>query len=268
MPRIEPVRYEDAPAETRAAHDDHQRIGRITNMKRTLLHSLPAFHALMEWYPLRDAVRPFLGDRLTTLFAHAISAETDCLICSTFFRRILIDSGENPDQLTLDERDQGRGRLRPLSSRPIPMRSPYAMYAKLYTRYFTPEQIVLLTTFGAIMYATNLFNNALRVDLDGYLEPYRRSDATEPGTGAADGASSLGGVALRYRCGARPGPRLGARPCPRGRQHRRARCGAANVLSGLAMGSSARTSTRSPPSAAPLGVECRTFVATSGTTRP
>ena len=27
-------------------------------MKRTLLHSLPAFDALMDWYPLRDTVQP------------------------------------------------------------------------------------------------------------------------------------------------------------------------------------------------------------------
>jgi hypothetical protein len=31
-----------------------------------------------------DTVRPFLGERLTYLFAHAVSTETDCLICSTF----------------------------------------------------------------------------------------------------------------------------------------------------------------------------------------
>ena len=74
-------------------------------MKRTLLNSLPAFQALMEWYPLRDTVQPFLGARLTVLFAHAISAETDCLICSTFFRRILIEDGEDPDRLELDERE-------------------------------------------------------------------------------------------------------------------------------------------------------------------
>ena len=71
-------------------------------MKRTLLHSVPAFDALMTWYALRDAVQPFLGERLTAIFAHAVSAETDCLICSTFFRRLLIQSGENPDRLDLD----------------------------------------------------------------------------------------------------------------------------------------------------------------------
>ena len=33
------------------------------------------------------------------------------------------------------------------------------------------EQIVALTAFGALMVATNVFNNALDVELDGYLEP-------------------------------------------------------------------------------------------------
>jgi hypothetical protein len=75
-------------------------------MKRTLLHSLPAFEALMEWYPLRNPVRSFLGERLTHLFAHAVSTETDCLICSTFFRRLLIESGENADPLMLSDRER------------------------------------------------------------------------------------------------------------------------------------------------------------------
>jgi alkylhydroperoxidase family enzyme len=179
MPRIEPIHYEDAPADARAAHDEHQRhIGRITNMKRTLLRSVPAFHALMEWYPLRDTVRPFLGDRLTQIFSHAISAETDCLICSTFFRRILIESGEDPDHLALDERERvvvAFGRQLATDAHGV----SDALFADL-SRHFAPEQIVALTAFGAIMLATNVFNNALRVDLDGYLEPYRRADQPAP----------------------------------------------------------------------------------------
>src|SRR2546428_767806 len=46
MARIPPLDYENAPAEARAAHDQHQRdVGRITNMKRTLVHSVPAVHS-------------------------------------------------------------------------------------------------------------------------------------------------------------------------------------------------------------------------------
>jgi alkylhydroperoxidase family enzyme len=179
MARIPPLDYADASPDARAAHDHHeQEVGRITNMKRTLLHSVPAFHALMEWYPLRDAVRPFLGERLTHLFAHAVSTETDCLICSTFFRRLLIESGEDPDALVLDDRDRvvvAFGRQLGKDAHGV----SETMYADL-ARLFTPEQIVALTAFGAIMLATNVFNNALRVDLDGYLEPYR---AAAPATG-------------------------------------------------------------------------------------
>jgi len=173
MPRIEPLEYQDAPAPAREAHDEHIRLhGRMTNMKRTLLHSLPAFHALMEWYTLRDAVQPFLGDRATTLFSHAISAETDCLICSTFFRRILLDAGEDPDELVLDRRET----LVVEFARQL-AKDPKGISDELYrrlTKEFTSQQIVALTAFGCIMLATNVFNDALRVDLDGYLEPYRR----------------------------------------------------------------------------------------------
>src|SRR2546423_635217 len=107
MVRIRPLDYEEVDSAMRAEFDlQLSSSGRVTNMKRTLAHSPVAFRALMQWYALRDEVRPFLGERLTTLFAHAISSQTDCLICSTFFRRLLIDAGENPDELVLDERGQ------------------------------------------------------------------------------------------------------------------------------------------------------------------
>lgn len=172
MPRIEPIDLATAQPEVRLAAAEHaERHGRITNMKRTLLLAPPAFHALMQWYTLRDAVRPFLGDRLTTLFAHSVSAESDCLICSTFFRRILFDAGENPDELVLDDRERtvvSYGRQ--LAADPHGVGND--LYGEL-ARHFAPAEIVALTAFGAIMLATNLFNNALRVELDDYLEPYR-----------------------------------------------------------------------------------------------
>jgi alkylhydroperoxidase family enzyme len=173
MPRIPPLASEAAPPEARAAADAHVRNhARMTNMKRTLLHSLPAFNALMEWYPLRDTVQPFLGERLTTLFAHAISAETDCLICSTFFRRMLIQTGENPERLKLDERETAVIEFgRALAVSPFKVSDP--VYQRL-ENYFTPAQIVALTAFGALMVATNVVNNALDVELDEYLQPYRK----------------------------------------------------------------------------------------------
>ena len=107
MARVPPLEYEAAGPEMRREYDQQNAAhGRVTNMKRTLGHSPVAFHALMEWYALRDQVAPFLGQRRTNLFAHAISSQTDCMVCSTFFRRILVEAGEDPDQLVLDERDR------------------------------------------------------------------------------------------------------------------------------------------------------------------
>jgi alkylhydroperoxidase family enzyme len=178
MPRIRPIDHELASPEVREAHETAlERFGRITNMKATLMHSLPAFDALMTWYELQDAVQPFLGERLTDRFSHAISAGTDCLICSTYFRRALIDAGVNPDDLSLDEREEvvvefGQRLAQPFS------RVPDDLYARL-AALFTDEQIVALTAFGAMMVATNVFNSALEVDLDEYLTMYREgADAT------------------------------------------------------------------------------------------
>src|SRR5688572_1477253 len=187
MSRVPQIEYASAKEEAREAHDVHLREqGRITNMKRTLLQSVPAFHALMEWYPLRDAVRPFLGDRLTTIFAHAVSSENECLICDTFFRRILMDAGEDPERLELSKMEcdvVAYGRALAHS----PHRVPDEVWAPLAKR-FNHEQLVALTAFGALMIATNVVNNALEVPLDGYLEPYRRG-ATALGSDARSAGS-------------------------------------------------------------------------------
>ncbi len=125
----------------------------------------------MQWYPLYDEVVPLLGERRAMLFCHAISAQNDCLICSTFFRRLFAEGGENPDALPLDELDEliiDFGRR--LATDPHTVDDE--LRARLDARFSHPE-IVLLTSFGAIMVATNVVNDALGVPLDGYLEPYR-----------------------------------------------------------------------------------------------
>jgi alkylhydroperoxidase family enzyme len=173
MARISPLQEEGAHPESRAALDQIRTAhGRVTNMKRTLARSPVALRALMTWYDLRDEIVPFLGERPTTLFAHAISAGTDCLVCSTFFRRLLVDAGEDPEALRLDEWEQtvvAYGRQLAVD--------PHGVSDELYGRLaarLEPDQIVALTAFGGLMVATNLFNNALQVDLDDYLNAYRK----------------------------------------------------------------------------------------------
>lgn len=145
--------------------------GRITNMKRTLLHALPAYHAYMEWYTLRDQLEPVIGSRAIIVYSHAISTGTDCLICSTFFRRYLLDAGENPEALELSETEQ----LLVDYGRQL-ARNAHEISDELFERMagrFSEQEIVLLTAFGGIMIATNIFNNALRIPLDDYLHSYR-----------------------------------------------------------------------------------------------
>jgi len=170
MARIPVIEYENACKEARARFDDQvARNGRMTNMKKTLLHSLPAFDALMQWYPLRDEARKFLSDREINIFCYAISTQNDCIICSLFFRKIMVDSG-GADNSKLSPREQAL-----LDFGKQCAADPHAisdgMFAAL-KEHFNDEQIVLLTAFAGLMIATNLINNVLKVDLDTYLEAY------------------------------------------------------------------------------------------------
>jgi len=175
---ISMTEYETAGEEVRREYDDQiARHGRITNMKRTLLHSVPAFRAYMEWYTLRDLIVPFIGERALSLFSYAISNGNNCLICSLFFRKILVDSGEDPDNPRLNDVE----RLLMELGRQIAV-DPHAITDDVYDGLklkFTEEQIVLLIAFAGIMYATNLFNTIAKVPLDEVLYPYRGKQTGE-----------------------------------------------------------------------------------------
>ena len=106
MPWIPPLDAAAAPEGSRATADAHAATGgRMTNMKWTLAHTRPR------------STRCSSGIRCTTGRADPRRAphepvlprdhvQYDCLICSTFFRRLLIDAGEDPDALALDELDE------------------------------------------------------------------------------------------------------------------------------------------------------------------
>lgn len=174
MPRIAPLTDREIPAESRPEFERQLAVhGRVTNMKRTLARNAVAFESLMTWYPLHDVVRGFLGERATLIFVLSISEQSDCLVCSTYFRRHLIDSGENPDRLALDAREEDLaefGRQLARDSKAV----EEAVISRLAS-FLAPDQIVTLTAFGAMMLATNVFINVLDVDLDEYLHAYRKS---------------------------------------------------------------------------------------------
>src|SRR5262249_17516522 len=144
MSRVPPLtEAEAAPAARALLEQQRAAHGRTTNMKRTLAHSPTALRALMAWYDLHPDAVDFLGPRPTTLFVHPAPAQAACLVCSTFFRRWLIDAGDDPDALRLDEReralvDYGRQLARDANG------VSDVLFEKLQ-RFLTPAQVVTLT---------------------------------------------------------------------------------------------------------------------------
>src|SRR6187431_3316656 len=165
--------YDELGEEARAASDEQlaRHGGRITNMKATLLGHVPSFKAYMEWYTLKDELVPYIGERAVSLFSYAISTENECLICSLFFRKILVDSGENVDDPQVTEAEQllmDWGRL--IASAPHDI--PDEMYARL-EKSFNPKLRLILLAFAGQMVATNLINTVGRIPLDEVLVEYR-----------------------------------------------------------------------------------------------
>jgi alkylhydroperoxidase family enzyme len=171
MSRIPPVTADDKDPVLKAAYAELAKSHAVSNMKAALLHSPEALHAVLEWYKLFAKVKLFLGQRLAVLFCDAISRANACELCATFMHREIVQSGEDPGNLKLDARDEtviafGRQLAKDAN------RIDDGLYAKLES-LFTPAQIVDLTVFGTLMIVNNLFNSALRIDLDASLDEYR-----------------------------------------------------------------------------------------------
>ncbi|WP_239616043.1 carboxymuconolactone decarboxylase family protein [Cohnella mopanensis] len=165
---IKPIVYENASREVKREYENQYRTsGIVTNMKKTLLHHLPSYHVYEEWYKLRTALLEFISHRAFVVFSYAISLEGDCLLSSIYFRKALTDRGEDPEELFLDDEEQALEYYgRQLSRSPNEVSD--ALFAHL-SQYYSPEQIVALTAFAGQMIATNVFNSALRIELDEYL---------------------------------------------------------------------------------------------------
>ena len=173
MARISTIDYGTASPEIRAEHDRELGLrGRMTNMKRILLHSPVAHRIYAEWFTLRDLLRPDLDHRAVWLLSLAISETCHAEIPVTFFRRALIGAGLDPEAVvpTADEALLiAFGKAIATDSNTV----PDAIWDALKARY-DETVLVNLVAFAGIMVATTVFTNAVRVDLDPELEPYRR----------------------------------------------------------------------------------------------
>lgn len=174
MPFLPEIDLDALSPEQQEAADRQVRLhgGRITNMKATLLGHVPSFDAYMEWYTLKDELVPHIGERAFSLFCYAISDENDCLVCSVFFRRILIDGGADPD----DPQPAYHEALLMEWGRAI-ARDPHGISDDLVMRLESEFDATLrlqLLAFAGQMIATNLINTVGRIPLDEILYDYRR----------------------------------------------------------------------------------------------
>ncbi|EJT04540.1 hypothetical protein [Rhizobium sp. CCGE 510] len=171
MSHLPQIDYDNASEEVRAAHDEEVRLrGRMTNMKRTLLHSPAAHRIYAEWFTLRAELDPALSDREIWIFSHAISKAAKSKIAITFFRRALINKGYNPDALELTEEElllKRFGTAIVADSNAIPA----DIWVELKARY-EAKVLVDLVAFAGIMLATAMFNNVVAVDFDPELEAF------------------------------------------------------------------------------------------------
>ncbi len=173
MAMIPPIDYASASPDIRAEHDRELGLrGRMTNMKRILLHSPAAHRIYAEWFTLRDLLKPTLDDRAIWLLSLGISQACRAEIPVTFFRRALIDSGLDPEAIE-PSADEALliefGKAVAAGGNTV----PDDIWALLKSRY-DDTLLVNLIAFAGIMVATCVFTNAVRVDLDPELEAYRK----------------------------------------------------------------------------------------------
>ena len=92
MAYIPMTEYDTASPEVRREYDDQiAKHGRITNMKRTLLHNVPAFKTYMDWYTLYDLLRARFTDRELVLIRDSFGSSLAPLLAGSYRAVTLAD---------------------------------------------------------------------------------------------------------------------------------------------------------------------------------
>jgi len=139
-------------------------------MKATMGRSVLVFDIYMHWYDLYEQVKSVVGERAAYLFAHAISVGSSCPLCTMYFRKLIIDHGEEPAHLKLTDSEQALldfGAAMGAKSGQV----DNDIYDAVSSHYSETE-LVVLVGFAGQMIATNVFNNVFEVEIDSYLAPY------------------------------------------------------------------------------------------------
>ena len=127
-------------------------------------HLAQAFKAIEDSsYSLDRELQRLIGKRAGDFFEYAISEENDCLVCSTYFRKLLKDNGIDFDNFQFTKKEEllisfGRALAKD------PKNIPDEIYTELKEE-FTEEEIVVITAMGVLMVANNYFNDILKIEV-------------------------------------------------------------------------------------------------------
>jgi hypothetical protein len=165
--------HENLDADSLAMSDRHEHAWgtSLPTMRATLIGHEPSFNAYMQWYILKDELVPFIGERAVSLFAYAISEAHNCLACSTHFRKVLTDSGEDVDNPQVTDAESLLMNWGRMIAR-APNEIPQEMYDRLEAT-FQPRLRLILVAFAGQTVAMNLLNTVGRIPLDEELMDFR-----------------------------------------------------------------------------------------------
>lgn len=172
MTKVSYKKYEDATGALKEAYDYQlKKSGAITNMKLALGNSYTVYDVYMGWYRVWERLVEMLGQRAAIILAHAISTTNGCILCSLFFIHDIKALGEDPNNLTLNEKEELLVELGTAA-----VKDPNSVSHELIDalkKYFNDEELVVLVGFIGQMIMYNVFNSILDIDLDESLHPIR-----------------------------------------------------------------------------------------------
>lgn len=163
---------------------ERSRAGRITNMKGVLLHSAPSFKLFSAVLPLKERLRATLGVRAVDVFSLAISEDSNCLLCSLYFRRALLAHGVDPNGYEPTEDEAALIEIaHRIAGEPVAHRMPPPKALKVLEAKYGAETVVAVVSYGSAMLATNRLNTTLGIPIDDDLLP--TLEATEAAKASA-----------------------------------------------------------------------------------
>ena len=171
MARVALKTPEELDPQSKAAYDDLNSKGKITNMKLVMLQDYGTYLAFMGWYDSWASLEKTVGLRAATIYAHSVSTTNGCQLCSLFFISDLKELGLDPANLVLEENEK---LLQQLGAQIV--KDPTKVSDELLDglrKYYTDTEIIIIVGFGAQMQATNNFNSVLGVDVDERLLPLK-----------------------------------------------------------------------------------------------